>query len=336
MIKAEYIWLDGTNPSPQLRSKTKIIESGGSLDKLPVWGFDGSSTNQAEGSNSDCVLQPVWACPDPLRGGHNILVLCDVYNANGTPHASNTRHDCWAVSDKYKEEDCWFGLEQEYTLLSEGRPLGFPPEGYPPPQGPYYCSIGALNAHGRRIAEEHLDLCLHSGLGICGINAEVMPGQWEFQIGPLGPLMVSDQLWIARYLLERVAEKYGITVSWEGKPVKGDWNGAGCHTNFSTLAMRTQEGVYEKAAEALRESAQQHVAKYGHGIEERLTGLHETCSHEEFRWGVSDRGASVRIPWQVAREGVGYIEDRRPNANCDPYLVTGMITETICKELRGD
>ena len=340
MIKAEYIWIDGTEPTPQLRSKTKLLSGDTRLpalfDKLPVWSFDGSSTNQAEGSNSDCVLQPVRACPDPLRGGKHILVLCEVLNVDMSPHDSNMRFDCGVIGRVYAKEACWFGLEQEYTLLHDGRPLGFPVHGYPEPQGPYYCSVGASNAHGRQIVEEHLDACLYAGLGIGGINAEVMPGQWEFQIGPLGPLEVSDQLWLARYLLERVAEKYGVTVSWDGKPLKGDWNGAGCHTNFSTLAMRNERGVYEKAAEALRARADEHVANYGHGIEERLTGLHETCSHEEFRWGVSDRGASVRIPWQVAQDGVGYIEDRRPNANCDPYLVTGMITETICKELRGD
>ena len=340
MIKAEYIWIDGTDPTPRLRSKTRILESGDSLpallDSLPQWSFDGSSTNQAEGSDSDCLLNPVWACHDPLRGGRNILVLCDVYVPGGLPHSSNKRYDCENISAEYEKEECWFGLEQEYTFMSNGRPLGFPRDGYPDPQGPYYCSVGASNAHGRQIVEEHLDLCLQAGLKISGINAEVMPGQWEFQVGPLGPLMVSDQLWVARYLLERVAEKYGVTVSWEGKPMKGDWNGAGCHTNFSTIAMRTQEGLYEKAAEALRGSAQMHISNYGHGIEERLTGLHETCSHEDFRWGVSDRGASVRIPLQVAREGVGYIEDRRPNANCDPYLVTTLITHTICKELRGE
>ena len=337
MIKAEYIWLDGTENEPCLRSKTRILETSDSLpallDSLPVWGFDGSSTNQAEGSSSDCVLQPVWVCPDPLRGGRHILVLCEVLNVDMSPHVTNTRHDCSETAQIYADHESWFGLEQEYTLLKNGRPLGFPENGYPNPQGQYYCSVGGQNAFGRQIVETHLDLCLAAKLKISGINAEVMPGQWEFQVGPLGPTEVSDQLWIARYLLERVAEGHGVTVSWDPKPVKGDWNGAGCHTNFSTNAMRGQMGMYAVAAEALSKNADEHIANYGHAIEERLTGLHETCSYRQFKWGVSDRGASVRIPWQVDRDGVGYIEDRRPNANCDPYVVTRLITETCCGEL---
>lgn len=326
----EYIWIDGTRPTPQIRSKTKVSDSTPTL-----WGFDGSSTNQAEGHNSDCVLRPVRVIPDPIRGDGAKLALCEVLNTDFTPHETNTRHRCLEISKQYKEHNSWFGLEQEYTLLKDGRPLGFPKNGYPSPQGQYYCSIGAANAFGRDIVEEHLELCLNARLKISGINAEVMPGQWEFQVGPCAPVEASDHLWLARYLLERVAERYGVSVSWDPKPVRGDWNGAGCHTNFSTIEMRTQPGVCEKAAAALGEKADEHIAVYGDDIESRLTGLHETCSHKEFRWGVSDRGASVRIPWQVAKDGVGYIEDRRPNSNCDPYLVTAAITETVCSALWG-
>jgi glutamine synthetase len=331
MITAEYIWLDGNSPA-QLRSKTKMLDDAGAAD-VPIWGFDGSSTKQAEGGASDCVLKPVMVTPDPIRGGNNLLVFCEVLNVDMTPHASNTRRHCDEVEAAYHEQEPWFGIEQEYTLMQDGRPLGFPRNGFPAPQGQYYCSVGANNTFGREIAEMHLAVCVQIGLKISGINAEVMPGQWEFQVGPLAPVEVSDHLWVARYLLERIAENYGVSVSYEAKPVKGDWNGAGAHTNFSTKAMREEEGYIEKACEALGEEVEVHLASYGDGIEDRLTGDHETCSYKDFRFGVSDRGASVRIPWQVAKEGKGYIEDRRPNANIDPYVVTRLITGTVCSRL---
>ncbi len=327
---AEYIWIDGTEPTPLLRSKTKVLYG---TDEPPVWGFDGSSTKQAEGANSDRVLRPVVTCPDPFRGGPDILVLCEVLNTDGTAHISNTRAYCRTVSEKWNNQDSWFGMEQEYTLLRNGKPLGFPDDGEPAPQGDYYCSAGASRAFGRQIAEAHLKACLAAGLEVSGINAEVCPGQWEYQIGPCDPLTVSDQMWISRYLMERVTELYNIDVSWEGKPVKGDWNGAGCHTNFSTKTMRESFEECVKAAKALGTNIQAHIDNYGHAIEERLTGDHETCSYKEFKFGVSDRTASIRIPWQVAKNEGGYIEDRRPNANCDPYKVTSLIVETVCSQM---
>ena len=331
MITAEYIWLDGNSPA-QLRSKTKVLGDA-DVAEMSIWGFDGSSTKQAEGGASDCVLKPVMVTPDPIRGGDNLLVFCEVLNVDMTPHASNTRRHCDEVEAAYHKQEPWFGIEQEYTLMQDGRPLGFPRNGFPAPQGQYYCSVGANNTFGREIAEMHLAVCVQIGLKISGINAEVMPGQWEFQVGPLAPVEVSDHLWVARYLLERIAENYGVSVSYEAKPVKGDWNGAGAHTNFSTKAMREEEGYIEKACEALGEEVEAHLAGYGDGIEDRLTGEHETCSYKDFRFGVSDRGASIRIPWQVAKEGKGYIEDRRPNANIDPYVVTRLITNTVCSRL---
>ncbi|HZP57031.1 MAG TPA: glutamine synthetase GlnII [Dehalococcoidia bacterium] len=325
--KAEYIWIDGTKPTAKLRSKTKIVPDG---QKPPIWGFDGSSTNQAPGKNSDCVLNPVFVCPDPLRGGPHKLVLAEVLLTDMTPHPTNTRAACVETAKKYKSHDAWFGIEQEYTFFDGAKPLGWPDNGFPAPQGGYYCGVGADEVFGRDIVEAHMEACMQAGLAISGINAEVMPAQWEFQIGPVGPVEVADQLWLARWLLYRIAEDFGASATLYPKPIKGDWNGAGAHTNFSTAEMRRSYDACVAAAEALGKKHDLHIQNYGYAIEERLTGLHETCSYKEFKYGVSDRGASVRIPWQVAKERKGYIEDRRPNANCDPYVVTRLITETVC------
>ncbi|MCH8223755.1 MAG: glutamine synthetase beta-grasp domain-containing protein [Chloroflexi bacterium] len=327
--QAEYIWIDGTEPTAKLRSKTRVLDVG---DEPPIWGFDGSSTNQAPGEESDCVLRPVLSVPDPIRKGPNVLVMAEVLLTDMSPHPSNTRAACAAMAEKYADSDTWFGIEQEYTLFKGSRPLGFPDNGFPAPQGGYYCGVGADEVFGRPLVEKHMTACIDAELAISGINAEVMPGQWEFQIGPVPAPAAADHLWLARWLLYRLGEEYGISATLDPKPVPGDWNGAGAHTNFSTKAMRESYEPCVAAAEALGRRADLHIANYGHRIEERLTGLHETARYDEYFYGVSDRGASVRIPWQVEKDGKGYIEDRRPNANCDPYVVTRLIMETIHEE----
>ena len=257
--------------------------------------------------------------------------MCEVLLTDMSPHPSNSRAACQASSEKFANLDTWFGIEQEYTYFQGTRPLGWPENGFPAPQGGYYCGVGADEVFGRPIVEAHLDACLEAGLAISGINGEVMPGQWEFQIGPIGAPAVGDHLWLARWLLYRIGEQFNVSATLDPKPVRGDWNGAGAHTNFSTNVMRENYDACVAAAEALKGKHDLHIVNYGDRIEERLTGLHETCSYKEFRYGVSDRGASVRIPWQVARDGMGYIEDRRPNANCDPYIVTQLILDTVCE-----
>jgi glutamine synthetase len=328
--RAEYIWSDGTEPTPLLRSKTKIVADG---EEPGIWGFDGSSTNQAPGSASDCVLRPVCVVPDPIRGGDDKLVLCEVLLTDFTPHPTNTRAECAAVADKYADQEPLFGIEQEYTFLKDGRPLGWPQGGFPGPQGPYYCGVGADEIWGREVVEAHTKACMDAGLAISGTNAEVMMGQWEFQIGPVAPPLVADHLLLARWLLYRIGEDFDIVATLDPKPIEGDWNGAGAHTNFSTNKMRESYDAIIAACEALGEKAQEHIVHYGPGVEKRLTGLHETAPWTEFNYGVSNRGASVRIPWQVEKDQKGYIEDRRPNANCDPSVVTRLITETCCSAL---
>lgn len=337
-VYLEYIWIDGTEPTSKLRAKTKVLtERVRKVSDLPVWGFDGSSTNQADGSDSDCVLNPVRMVKDPFRVVNEeteqaYLVLCEVETPDGKPHETNTRRALTDSMITYNRTDCWVGFEQEYTLFKDGRPLGWPEGGYPPPQGPFYCGVGADEVYGRDIVEEHLFSCHYAGLEVCGVNAEVMPGQWEYQVGTGGLMAMSDHLWLSRYILYRVAEKHGVTVTLHPKPVQGDWNGAGMHTNFSTAEMR-EEGGYENAIipamEKLEDNVDKCISAYGHDNEMRLTGLHETCDINTFKWGVSDRGASIRIPWQVARDGSGYFEDRRPAANADPYRVSVALLETV-------
>lgn len=328
--KLEYIWLDGYKPTQSLRSKTKIEKDfSGKLEDCPMWSFDGSSTEQAPGGSSDCLLKPVYICADPQRK-NAYLVMCEVLNADGTPHETNGRAH---IDDD--DNDFWFGFEQEYFLWDPNtdKPLGFPANGYPRPQGPYYCSVGANNAFGRDIVEEHLDACLEAGLNVEGINAEVAAGQWEFQIFAKGAKEAGDQIWIGRYLLERIGEKYGVAINWHCKPLGTlDWNGSGMHANFSNTLLRTagSEETFKKVCEAFRPVVKEHIEVYGADNHLRLTGKHETASIHDFSYGVSDRGASIRIPVNVPRWGwKGYLEDRRPNSAADPYKVAARIIKTV-------
>lgn len=339
----EYIWLDGTEPTRQIRSKMRALQlsENPTIDEFPEWGFDGSSTNQATGDDSDCILRPVTLLQDPLRGEGNYLVMCEVFNADGTPHESNSRAQLRSILEAgASKEDPWIGFEQEYTLFKDGVPLGWPKAGYPGPQGPYYCGVGAGEVFGRDLAEEHAKVCNDAGILFYGINAEVMPGQWEFQIGfrgdesePSDVLTVSDHVWVARWLLHRIGEKFGIHASFENKPVKGDWNGAGMHTNFSTNSTRDKKtglDAINAAIENLSTKHSEHIQLYGDGLNERLTGLHETCDIDTFKHGVADRGCSIRIPQGVNLNGYGYFEDRRPGANADPYLVAARLCTSVC------
>jgi glutamine synthetase len=327
--KLEYLWLDGYKPTQSLRSKTRVeSDFGGTLEECPMWSFDGSSTEQAEGGASDCLLKPVAIFEDPDRI-NGYLVMTEVLNADGTPHESNGRA---TIEDD--DDDFWFGFEQEYFLWDPETdlPPGFPKAGFPRPQGPYYCSVGARNAYGREVIEDHLDLCIDAGLNIEGINAEVAAGQWEYQVFAKSAKDAGDQTWVSRYLLERTAEKYGLAIDWHPKPLGNtDWNGSGMHANFSNGVMREsgKEEVFTKICEEFGKNIQRHISVYGAHNDQRLTGAHETQSIEQFSYGVSDRGASIRIPVGTVEDGwKGRLEDRRPASNADPYKVAAAIVKT--------
>lgn len=332
-IKLEYIWLDGYKPTQNLRSKTKVEDHDdfkGTIEELSDWSFDGSSTRQAtEGSGSDCIMKPVAIYPDPQRE-NGYLVMTEVMNIDGTPHVSNGRA---TIDDD--DDDFWFGFEQEYFIMDVKTelPLGFPRGGYPKPQGMYYCSVGGLNTHGRELVEEHADLCIAAGLNFEGINQEVACGQWEFQLFAKGAKKAGDEIWIARYLLDRLTEQYDYYIEYHPKPLGDtDWNGSGMHANFSNSLLRTcgSKEIYDKVCESFRPVTKEHMAVYGAYNDQRLTGRHETASIHDFSYGVSDRSASIRIPVLTVSKGwKGYLEDRRPASNADPYKVAARIIKTI-------
>ncbi|UYV65478.1 GLUL [Cordylochernes scorpioides] len=372
-VQCMYVWIDGTGED--LRSKTRTLNYEPTSPKeLPIWNYDGSSTYQAKGKDSDVYLHPVAIYKDPFRGGRNKLVLCETRTYTGTPTVGNNRAKCEDTIKKARDCQPWFGLEQEYSLLDkEDRPLGWPRNGYPAPQGPYYCGAGTGKVFGRDVVEAHYRACLYAGINLCGTNAEVMPSQvlgpmyevtaecttaacvqWEFQVGPVEGIAIGDQVWMARYILHRVAEQFDVKVSFDPKVIPGDWNGAGAHTNFSTKGMRAPGGInvlhsidpvdtapdpavasreIEQAIERLSLKHARHIEAYdpkqGRDNARRLTGHHETAPIDKFTSGVADRGTSVRIPRPVHVEGQGYLEDRRPSSNCDPYSVAEALVRTI-------
>ena len=340
----EYIWIDGYGT---YRSKTKVMfvsskDYSINPTTLPKWNFDGSSTGQAKGEDSEVILNPVYVVKDPFRRRYKFssheelpcyLVLCDTYLPDGTPHPSNTRFAANNFFFEHREQKPMFGIEQEFFITKYGNPLGFPDKTLRPlPQKDYYCGVGGGNAIGRDCVETALDNLLYAGINITGLNAEVAPSQWEFQVCEIG-IKASDQLILLRYILTRTAETFGCNIEYHPKPIKGDWNGSGCHTNFSTLSMR-QEGGYAhilEAIEKLKETHLEHMECYGNFNKERLTGLHETAHWSDFSWGVANRGASIRIPRETEANGCGYFEDRRPASNMDPYKVTTKIFSTVLK-----
>uniref|UniRef100_A0A6C0I532 glutamine synthetase n=1 Tax=viral metagenome TaxID=1070528 RepID=A0A6C0I532_9ZZZZ len=354
----EYVWIDAAGG---MRSKTRVVKLDESISCVTSdpgrweWSFDGSSTGQATGTDSDVLIRPVALYANPFHNNSSMveawLVLCDCYNKDGTtPHATNARVQCAQTETACAAEEPLFGIEQEYVLFECPMEIPYQWAGAADPgcggQGPYYCGVGGDRCFGRKIVDQHLRACLHAGIEICGTNAEVMASQWEFQVGPLPATQVSDQLWMARYILQRITEEHGCCATFHPKPMR-TWNGSGGHTNFSTAAMRgsnteSMRGSNTDAMDAivsactkLQANHAAHMVVYGEFNDARMTGLHETSSMHECTWGVSDRGRSIRIPRHVANQGYGYLEDRRPAANLDPYIVTERIMRTCLITIAG-
>lgn len=338
-IFLEYIWTDFENTC---RSKTRVLHNMDSsifqLSDCPQWTYDGSSTGQAETNTSDNILKPVSLFKDPFRTILTAyLVLCEVYNPDGTAHKDNYRKICSELTIKHSNLEPLFGLEQEYLIYNmEGNPYKwvniYNPTNFHTSQGPFYCSSGGDKAFGRNIAEEHLQKCVIAGINIYGMNSEVMASQWEYQIGPSDPLKICDELCISRYILNRVSEHYNCWINYHPKPKQG-WNGSGCHTNFSTNKMRN-EGGYQyivEACEKLKTGHTEYIKITGRDNDKRLSGKYETSNINIFNYGVGDRSSSIRIPQLVYKNGKGYLEDRRPASNIDPYKIVASIMQSVCE-----
>ena len=345
----EYVWLDHDS---NFRSKTKIIINHDPNNGFPMWNYDGSSTKQADGSNSEVFIRPVKVIADPFRQSANsnaFLVLCDTWildkdkSKDGEmeylPHPDNTRVNAVKTFSQpvVMSEEPWFGLEQEFFFMKDGAPLGMKKVSKTmqalKAQGDYYCGVGPQNVYGRNIAEHVLNNVLATDIWCTGMNFEVAPGQCEFQIFGVG-IDAADSLLLFRYILQRTAEIYDTKVEFHPKPVDGDWNGSGCHTNYSTNSTRMENGIntIKSYIALLKKKHKEHIKVYGDGNKLRLTGKHETASWEKFSHGVADRGASIRVPTKTFCEKSGYIEDRRPASNCDPYLVINKLVQTTVIE----
>eukprot|EP01065_Artemidia_motanka_P036097 TRINITY_DN43_c0_g3_i1.p1 TRINITY_DN43_c0_g3~~TRINITY_DN43_c0_g3_i1.p1 ORF type:complete len:366 (+),score=147.73 TRINITY_DN43_c0_g3_i1:109-1206(+) len=323
---AEYVFCCGKNTTTDLRSKymtvTNMPIEKATPETMKTWNFDGSSTGQAEGHASEILIKPVGVYVHPFMENARV-VLAECYNTDGTPHRTNSRNVAAKYFSQHEEDEPWFGLEQEYFLYKGGRPLGWPEGGFPEPQGDFYCGNSA-KVVGRDIVLEHYQACLRMGLKISGVNAEVAPAQWEFQVGPCVGIECGDHMLLARWVFAKIAEKEMLEINYDPKPVSGDWNGSGCHHNFSTKAMRA-DGGYEAIKQAcvqLGKTFLEDVKFYGGDNDQRMTGKHETSKLSEFTYSVGGRHTSVRIGNDVPKDGKGYMEDRRPASNIDPYLST--------------
>ncbi|KOB79260.1 Glutamine synthetase [Operophtera brumata] len=335
-VLATYIWIDGSGIN--LRSKDRVLNRiPCGPDTAPGWAFDGSSTGQASTDKSDTTLRPAAVYRDPFRLYPHVLVLCEVYEGGGTkPAPTNNRKFCNDLCEMHRSDEPWFGLEQEYTMLDvDGWGLGWPKGGgFPAVKYQYsYCGVGAKYIAGRDICEAHEKACLYAGLDFEGTNAEVMFACWEWQIGTSVGIKAADDLWTSRYIMSRVAEDYGVDITYHPKPMGAFHPGVGMHHNFSTIKTRSKGGykLIEEYIKKLETNHMKHMKQYGNDEATnrmRLSGKFETAPFDKFTAGVANRKASIRVQRKTKEDDMGFFEDRRPAGDCDPYLVCGLLLET--------
>lgn len=331
MITADYVWIDNEKC---LHSKIRTVkipemnieDSFPAPDFFPKWEYDGSSLGQSSVSDSEIVLQPCFTCKCPFHKSTNgVIVLCETYKFDGTSIGSRQKAMEVLSNPKVTDEDPWFGIEQEFFMCDKktGLPLGTPPLTSDIIRTSY-CGIGAGNIFHRDIMDKFIKYASYAGLEIYGVNAEVSMGQWEYQIGTSKGIVAGDHMWVSRYIMEKIAEKYDIVINLNPKPIQFI-NGSGCHTNYSTKSTRDHdhglEIIVNSYIPSLIKHHDEHILLYGKGNENRLTGKHETSSYGTFSWGYGSRDTSMRVPTRTRSNGYGYLEDRRPASNVDPYDV---------------
>ncbi|KAK6913860.1 hypothetical protein RJ641_021181 [Dillenia turbinata] len=277
--------------------------------ELPKWNCDGSSTGQAPGEDSEAG--------EPI------------------PTSKHQRAAEIFSNQKVIHEVPWYASFGCFNLVWHRARIHIAPKlmsngpwdgQLVPTQGSYYCAVGATKSFGRDISDAHYKACLYAGINTSGTNGKVMPGQWEYQVGPSVGIEAGDHIWCSPNLLERITEQAGVVLKLDPTPIEVDWNGAGYHTNFTTKSMR-EDGDYEAIEKAILNLSLHHkeyISAYREGNERRLTGKQETANINIFSWGVANHGCSIC----VGRETEKQSKDLRPTSNMDPYVVTSLLAET--------
>ncbi|PZC84686.1 glutamine synthetase 1, mitochondrial [Helicoverpa armigera] len=342
-IIATYIWIDGSGIN--MRCKDRVLDCVPySPDAAPCWFFDGCFTGQASKDSTDAMLRPAAVYRDPFRADPHVLILCDVFLGDGKkPAATNHRVFCNELCEIHRDEEPWFGMEQECTMLDvDGWGLGWPKGGgFPAKKYQYsYCGVGAKYIAGRDVMESHAKACLFAGVDFMGSNAEVMNACWEWQIGTTFGIKAADDLWMSRFIMNRVAEDYGVDITYHPKPFGHLHPGVGMHHNFSTKRMRADGGYafIEECIKKLEKNHKKHMKVYGNDESTnrmRLMGKFDTSAFDKFSWGIANRNASIRLQRGIKKKGKGFMEDRRPGGDSDPYLVCGLLLETCLGRTSG-